>query len=364
MSGIVMKSGRNEMASNCHCLKQDKGESTSGHGEDASSGLGSSTSVGGDGGSGADGSNSGGVLERDGRGSAGRGLDLSVGDLGNDSSAGGGSLDLSVGDLGDNSTGGGSSLDLSVGDLGDNSGGGSGLELTVSDLRDDDTSGGLDLSVGDLGDNGSGAGGGLNLTIGNLGDTSGGLAVRCLAHGGASANDVDVDLRALVTSGCIVKVVEGTAQALVEESRVTNGKGTVGADRPASSVDGIGLDWVVELELVVGDDLTSAALAVGEDSLGESGSKSSALGDGALGGRRGHVGDGNLEGTRVVGRATGGGRGSRGLLGVGCRRGSDGAGESCDDGEGLHIGCFRIAVFRIYMCRRYSAVRLGNDWYR
>lgn len=62
------------------------------------------------------------------------------------------------------------------------------------------------MTYGDLG----GGGGGGDLTVRNLGCNAGG--------GGAGAwDDVDQDLLALGTSGLIVKVVEVTREALVED---------------------------------------------------------------------------------------------------------------------------------------------------
>ena len=229
-----------------------------------------------------------------GDGAVGRGLDLTIGDLGNDS-AGRGSLDLAVGDLGDNSTrSGGRGLDLSVGDLGDCGlgGGGGHLNLTVGDLGDNGTGSGLDLTVGNLGDNGTG--GGLDLAVGNLGDDLGGgsggldLTVGELGDGGgdgrggdltvsnlgsdtgsgrrsARGAHIDVDLGALGAGRLVVKVVKGTAQALVEDGRVAESESVVAANGPSGSVDSTSLDRAIELELVVGGNVTSTALIVGED---------------------------------------------------------------------------------------------------
>ena len=51
----------------------------------------------------------------------------------------------------------------------------------------------------------------------------------------------------------------------LEDSVATNSKSVVGASRPASGVNGTSLGWLVELELVVGSDVSSAAILVGQD---------------------------------------------------------------------------------------------------
>lgn len=76
-----------------------------------------------------------------------------------------------------------------------------------------------------------------------------------------------MNLVALLASGLVVKVVEVAAQALEEDSGVAEGEGAVAASRPASSVDGASLGRAVELELVVGGDVTSAVLGVGENTI-------------------------------------------------------------------------------------------------
>jgi hypothetical protein len=210
-----------------------------------------------------------------------RSLDLAVGDLG-DGALGRSSLDLTVGDLGDSGgRAGGSSagLDLAVRDLGDGSASGSssaGLDLAVRDLGDGSASGsssaGLNLTIGNL-RNGSTGCAGLDLSVRDLGDRGGsllGLAVGELRSSvggrGASAgtDDLDGDLVALLAGRLVVQVVEVTAQALVENGLATKGKRAVGASGPTGSVDGTSLGRAVELELVVGGDVTSALLGVKE----------------------------------------------------------------------------------------------------
>jgi len=95
-----------------------------------------------------------------------------------------------------------------------------------------------------------------------------GLSVRSLRSTGSTTLDnVDVDLIALLASGLVVKVVEVAAQALEEDGGATEGKRAVAASGPASSVDGASLSRAVELELVVGGDVTGAVLGVGEDTI-------------------------------------------------------------------------------------------------
>lgn len=76
-----------------------------------------------------------------------------------------------------------------------------------------------------------------------------------------------MNLVALVASGLVVEVVEVAAQALEEDSGATEGERAVAASRPASGVDGTSLGGAVELELVVGGNVTGAVLGVGEDTI-------------------------------------------------------------------------------------------------
>jgi hypothetical protein len=254
-------------------------------------------------------------------------LNLTVGDLGNRAD-GGSSLDLAVGDLRNSSASGGSGagLDLAVGDLGDGSAGGSGgagLDLTVGNLAHGSTGcASLDLTIGDLGDRSADGGSLLGLSVGKLRSSSSG-----------TLDDVNVDLVALVASGVVVEVVEVAAQALVEDGGATEGKGAVAASRPASSVDGASLRRTVELELVVGRNVTSTVLGVGEDTILESDLKLHGVGllplvQGALGGGLSDVDDLDLEVAVVTRGAT---RGSR-------RAGLDVVGDTLSDGRGNDSG--------------------------
>ena len=76
-----------------------------------------------------------------------------------------------------------------------------------------------------------------------------------------------MNLVALLAGGLVVKVVEVTAQALEEDSAATECKRAVAASRPASSVNGASLSRAVELELVIGGDVTGAVLGVGENAI-------------------------------------------------------------------------------------------------
>ena len=148
------------------------------------------------------------------------------------------------------------------------------MDLAITDLRNGSSAGGLHLSIADLGGLASVAARGARDT---------GLAIGTLGRGASrdrstTANDVDVDLRALGGLGLVVQVVEIAAQALVEDGVVTDGEGVVRADGPASSVDGTGLRGTVELELVVGRDVTGAALVVLEDTVLEGDLEVGALG--------------------------------------------------------------------------------------
>jgi len=348
-------------------LQSEHGKSTSGDSHELSSWHGGSTSVGLDGGGGSRWA-----------GTVGWGLDLTVRDLGDWLGGRGRGLDLTVTDLGDNTASGGSGrrglggagggLDLAVTDLGDwlgRRGTGGGLDLTVTNLGDwlSSAGGGLDLTVGDLSDDLGSAGGGLNLTVGDLADwLSGGrgldLTVGNLGdslgrgwegrrNNVTTTEDVNVDWNTLSTLGLGVEVVERARQALVEDGGATKGKGAVGASRPASGVDLTSLTTEVELELVVGGDVTNAASSVLQETIVKSAGKSS-WAAGTLGVGLGDVDDGDLklsvvrrcaaswvgllwgDGGERVGGALGSGGSDRGSLG-----GSE-ASSGGDNSEALH----------------------------
>lgn len=240
-------------------------------------------------------------LAYDGAGGGGRSLDLSVRDLGDGSASNLGSLWLTVRDLRNNASG---VLDLTIRDLAHNTGGV--LDLAVRDLAHN-ASGVLDLAIRDLAD-WSWSWGGLDLTVRNLRGNwrSGDLAIANLGRSGATADwdNIDVDRGALASRVVIVEVVEGTAQALLEDGVGTEDKSVVvGADSPASIVDRTGLSLVVELELVVRGNVTNATLGILQDTVGEGEHESGTLLNGALGG--GDIDDLDLEGAGVAAGAGG-----------------------------------------------------------
>ena len=190
-------------------------------------------------------------------------------------------------------SGGGSAslLGLAVGvlaDSGGRSGGGSAslLRLAVGVLADSSGRSGsrraslLRLAVLVLADSGGGASL-LGLTIGVLADgradgAGGGLTIRLLGgndgrrgrRAAAGRNNSDVNGVALAANGGGVKVVEATAQALVPDG-AGESEGAVAADGETAGVDGVALERSVELELLVGGDITLALLGVGQDTVGE-----------------------------------------------------------------------------------------------
>lgn len=68
--------------------------------------------------------------------------------------------------------------------------------------------------------------------------------------------------------GSVVQVVEATRRATVEDPRPPEGKKSIVADRPASSVDGTRLSRrAVELELVVCDDRPDSTIRISENAV-------------------------------------------------------------------------------------------------
>jgi len=65
----------------------------------------------------------------------------------------------------------------------------------------------------------------------------------------------------------MIQVGEVSALAAVEDSAAANGEGTVRADGEARLEKGVSLQWAVELELLVGDDLTLSVILVGKDTI-------------------------------------------------------------------------------------------------
>lgn len=165
------------------------------------------------------------------------------------------------------------------------------------------------------------------------------MSVRQLGSSSAATHweDIDVDWATLCGGVLVVEVVEGTAQALLEDSVWAKNKGVVGADSPAGVVDGTSLDWVVELELPVGGDVTNASLGVLEDTVLEGEHQSDTLLQVALG--RGDIDNLNLENT-VVRSGTAGS--SSGGWGSGSSRSSGHEGEG---GERVtHYGDCRVVI--------------------
>lgn len=68
----------------------------------------------------------------------------------------------------------------------------------------------------------------------------------------------------------IVQVVEIAAETLIKDGRTTDGQGAVGTGREASGVDCTSLGRrTIKLKLIVCNDGTDAALAIGQDAIGE-----------------------------------------------------------------------------------------------
>jgi len=75
-------------------------------------------------------------------------------------------------------------------------------------------------------------------------------------------DSVDVDGRTLSRPFSVVKVVEVTAQALVEDVGSTKGKSAVTAGSEAGGEFSTSLGWSIELELEVGGNIPSASLGI------------------------------------------------------------------------------------------------------
>lgn len=136
--------------------------------------------------------------------------------------------------------------------------------LTIANLANGDRNGGgddLGLAVRDRLDNGCGDDlGGHNLAVVRLGH----VGVAAVARHGN-----DLDSLALGSPVTIVQVVEVARLALVPNRRPAEGERLVPADGEASGVDGASLGRVVELELVVGRNVSCPALSIGEDAVGQ-----------------------------------------------------------------------------------------------
>lgn len=65
----------------------------------------------------------------------------------------------------------------------------------------------------------------------------------------------------------MVEVGKGSALAAVEDGTTANCESAVCTNREAGGEKGIGLQDVVELELLVGDDLTLSVVLIGKDAV-------------------------------------------------------------------------------------------------
>ena len=80
---------------------------------------------------------------------------------------------------------------------------------------------------------------------------------------------LDGDGRTLSGPFAVVEIVEVAAEALPEDVGAAQSQAAVAADGEASSVDGAGLGWLIELELVVGGNVASTADSIGQDAVAE-----------------------------------------------------------------------------------------------
>ena len=123
------------------------------------------------------------------------------------------------------------------------------------------------------------------LSVSDLGSSrgAGGASAGRASAGAVTWNNLNVDWRALLSDGLVIKVEEVARGALVELLLAVQGKGAIWADGKSAGEDGADLSslWV-ELELAVGDDGACAALGVGEDALVEIGNKGTAGHAGSL----------------------------------------------------------------------------------
>lgn len=82
----------------------------------------------------------------------------------------------------------------------------------------------------------------------------------------------------------IIQVVEGARETLIEDRGATQRKGAIAANGEAAGVDGSCLSRAIKLELVVGSDISSTALGIGEDPIGEADGQGTIASTGTLGG--------------------------------------------------------------------------------
>lgn len=81
--------------------------------------------------------------------------------------------------------------------------------------------------------------------------------------------EIDGDWRALRRPRSIIKIIEVTAEALIENIRATEGQRTVTASGEASGVDCSILGRGIKLELEVGSNVACTSLSVLEDAISE-----------------------------------------------------------------------------------------------
>lgn len=146
------------------------------------------------------------------------------------------------------------------------------IQPTIGDLRDladgDTNSGGLDLGLA-VGQ-GRHNGGGDDLSADNL-------AIARLARGSAGHQD-NLDRLTLSGPGAVVKVVEVSRSALVPDSVATESERAVATCGETRSVDSTRLRGLVELELVIASDVTSATLSIGQDAVLKGGNEDAVAG--------------------------------------------------------------------------------------
>lgn len=146
------------------------------------------------------------------------------------------------------------------------------LNLTISDLADGDVDRGRDdlgLSVTQSRDDGC-----LNdassddLTVTNVRDDS------VLSTAGDRNDGNGFALLGPVT---VVQVVEVTRETLVERRRFAQSQGAVLAKREAAGDEGTGLGRTVELELVVGCNISSPVLRIDDGSISQTNNEDAVL---------------------------------------------------------------------------------------
>ena len=78
---------------------------------------------------------------------------------------------------------------------------------------------------------------------------------------------LDVNSVTLSSPVTVVQVVKGSTEALPEDAAATETKSSIFTDGKSSGIDGTGLWWIVELELVVGSNITGTTLRILEDTI-------------------------------------------------------------------------------------------------